>query len=308
MNITFFGTSNRSIPILNALKESQFDLVLCVTKEDVTVGRKKILKPTEVKRWAEQNGVQCLTINSMDLKTTQQITDALSESKIELGVVADFSFMIPGEIFDFPEHKFVNVHFSLLPKYRGASPIQFAILNQDEKTGISYQVLIKALDEGPIIHQTHYKLDSSETTETLRKILFELSAKELPKILDEYVKKEIKPKGQNHSKATYTYSPSHLKSTKIFKEDAKIDWKQSPKEIDALVRAFNPWPIAWTTLNEFENLKDEKKAKLKAKIYDTNIKNGELIIKKIQVEGKKIIEWKEFENGYLTSGEAVSST
>ncbi|MBT6401789.1 methionyl-tRNA formyltransferase [candidate division WWE3 bacterium] len=299
MNIAFFGTSDRSIPLLEALKTSDFDLKLCITKNDVKVGRKQELKPTAVKTWAEENGVQCLTVDSLRGDTTGQTSSTLSEGNIELGVVADFSFIIPEEIFDLPKHKIVNIHFSLLPKYRGASPVQHAILNLDEKIGISYQLIVKGMDEGPIIHQTEYKLEGTETTNDLYPTLFNVSAKELPEILKKYVDGEAKPKEQPSEGVSYTYSPSHPKSTHIYKEDAKIDWEASPSLIDAMIRAFNPWPIAWTTLGEFGNLKEGKNPKLKVKIYSSEVVNDELVIKTIQVEGKNKVSWNEFKNGYL---------
>jgi methionyl-tRNA formyltransferase len=299
MNVAFFGTSDRSIPILDSLKDSEFNLVLCVTKEDRRVGRKQELKPTAVKVWADQNRVQCVTTKALVPESTRQIETILVNEKVELGVVADFSFMIPEEIFNLPEHKFVNIHFSLLPKYRGASPVQWAILNQEEKTGISYQIIDKKMDKGPIIHQTEYHLDNSETTESLYNTLFELCAKELPSILKDYVTGIKEPWEQNHAEATYTYSPSHPKDTHIFKEDAKINLKKESKEVDARVRAFNPWPIAWTTLGKFEGLKEGKNAELRVKIYETRIESEKLVIEKLQVEGKNMLGWKEFENGYL---------
>lgn len=299
MNVAFFGTSDRSIPILDSIKDSEFNLSLCVTKEDRKVGRKQNLKPTAVKIWAEQNRVQYITIESLNPETTRQIVTTLAEEKIDLGVVADFSFMIPKDIFDLPKHKFVNIHFSLLPKYRGASPVQFAILNQEKETGISYQIIVEKMDEGAIIAQTRYPLKGTETTDSLYNTLFDLCAKELPNILKGYVNGKLKPWEQDHTQATYTYSPSHQKDTHIFKEDAKINWKKNPKGIDAMVRAFNPWPLAWTTLGEIEGLKEGKNPDLRVKIYKTKIAKEVLVIEKVQVEGKNMLGWKEFENGYL---------
>ena len=187
MNVVFFGTSDRSIPILEALKNSDFNLVLCVTKDDVKVGRKQTLKPTAVKQWAEQNRVQTVTIAKLNTQTTAQIVEAMKSTKIDIGVIADFSFIIPEEIFNFPVYKFVNIHFSLLPNYRGAAPVQFAILNQDKQTGISYMITTKGMDEGPIIFQIPYPLTGTETSGELYKTLFEIAARELSQVLDNYV-------------------------------------------------------------------------------------------------------------------------
>lgn len=301
MNVAFFGTSDRSLPLLKALKRSKHNLVLCVTKKDSKVGRQQILKPSAVKTWAKESGVQFVTIDSLNAVNTRRIATKLKEKNVALGVVADFGLIIPKKIYDFPKHKLVNVHFSLLPKYRGASPVQFAILNRDKKTGITYQIVGKKMDAGPILKQTEYKLSGAETAESLYNTLFRRVAKELPEVLKAYVEGKIKPKKQKDTKISYTYSPSHPGNTHIFKEDAKIDWKKTPVEIDAMVRAFNPWPIAWTALGELKRLKKGKNPSLKVKIHDSHLKKGKLVIKKIQVEGKKIIGWKEFENGYLDS-------
>lgn len=304
MNVAFFGTSDRSIPILNSLKESNFDLVLCVTKNDMTVGRKKELKPTGVKVWAEENRVQVVTMGKFNTLSKRYIREYILNNNIELCVVADFSFMIPGDIFTLPKHGFVNIHFSLLPLYRGASPVQFTILNQDEISGITYQQLVKGMDEGDIISQSVHKLNGIETTDSLYTRLFEQAGKELPGVLEGYISGDILPQEQNHKEATYTYSPSHPNNTHIFKEDAKINWTKSPKKLDAMVRAFNPWPIAWTTLKELAEYVDKplsegKKSNTTVKILDTKIEKDKLAIKTLQVAGKNKTDWNSFENGYL---------
>ncbi len=302
MNVAFFGTSNRSIPILNSLKNSNYNLALCITKPDVKVGRKQILKPTAVKVWAEENRVDFVTTDSLKPGTTEHIKTALVERNVELGIVADFSFIIPEEIFELPKHKILNIHFSLLPKYRGASPVQFAILNQDNVTGISYQVIVRAMDAGPLIHQSEHELLGTETTEFLYTELFEKAGKELPKVIEKYISGDFNVIHQEGSEITYTYSPSHPKSTHIFKEDAEINWDTDIKTIDASVRAFNPWPIAWTTLDKLCNYFGKectKNPELRVKIYKTNIKNNELFIEEIQVEGKNKQSFEDFKNGYL---------
>lgn len=260
LNVAFFGTSDRSIPILEALENSNFNLCLCITKDDVKVGRKQILKPTAVKVWALGNRVQTVTIDRLNTQSTARIVEAMKTAKVELGVIADFSFIMPEEILSFPTYKLVNIHFSLLPNYRGASPVQFAILNRDKETGITYLITTKGVDEGPIIFQTPYQLLGTETSGQLYKTLFEIAAQNLPKVLEDYTSGKLVAKEQDNKKATYTYSSTHPKNTFIFKEDAKVSWQKTPTEIDAMVRAFNPWPIAWSTLNEL--------LKAKTPIYD----------------------------------------
>lgn len=302
MNVAFFGTSDRSIPILESLKNSEYNLVLCITKTDVKVGRKQVLKPTAVKTWAMENGVNFVTTDTLKAGTNEHIKTALLDNNIELGVVADFSFIIPEEIYELPNHKIINIHFSLLPKYRGASPVQFTILNRDEITGISYQVIVREMDAGPIIYQSTHKLNGRETTEELYATLFEKAATELPDVIKSYVSDNYKIIPQEGENISYTHSPSHLRNTHIFKEDAKIDWNKSSLDIYAMIRAFYPWPIAWTTLGDICKLYYvgcEKDPNLTVKIHKAHMENEMVVIDEIQVEGKNKQTFKEFKNGYL---------
>ena len=152
MNLAFFGTSDRSIPLLEALKNSDFDLVLCITKEDTVIGRERKSKSTAVKEWSEANRVQYVTIEKLDSQSTAYIKNLILEKNIELCVVTDFSILIPEELLSAPKHGFVNVHFSLLPSYRGASPVQFAILNGDKKTGVTFIKMDEEINHRPIIY------------------------------------------------------------------------------------------------------------------------------------------------------------
>lgn len=309
MKIAFFGTSDRSIPIIESLKNN-FDLVLCVTKEDVLIGRHQTPKEMEIKRWARENRVNFITINESLKKESKIIIEQIKLSKAEVGVVADFGFIIPREILDIFPKGIINIHFSLLPKYRGASPVQFAILNGDAETGITYHLTEKTLDTGPIVDQIIYKMNGTETSGELYKLLFNLSAEHLPKVIKNYLEGKTIPKGQDESQASYTYSPSHPTATYIFKEDARINWNDEVIKIDAVIRAYNPWPVAWTTLGEMQNakdkiigftqIKDPKNASKIVKIYETKTSDNKIVIEKIQTEGGKILTWEQFKNGYLT--------
>jgi methionyl-tRNA formyltransferase len=305
--VVFFGTSDRSIPILEALSSSSdFKVALCVTKSDTKVGRKQELRETEVKTWAKQHKVKYVETNSLK-NDAQRVIEQILGSKIDVGVVADFSFIIPAELLDVVPHKLVNIHFSLLPKWRGASPVQFAILNGDEVTGITYHLVDKKMDTGPIIHQIGYKIDHTETSGELYSRLFPIAAEKLPSVLVKYIDGSTNFVEQNDDEATYTYSPSHPGSTFVYKEDAKIDWTKSPAEIERAIRAYNPWPISWTTLGELQETtwgkkdKDHEKSSKKVKIYKSRVAEGKLKIEFLQVEGKKPTEWESFVNGYSPS-------
>lgn len=306
MRVAFFGTSDRSRPILEALDEN-FDLKLCVTKVDRKVGRHRELQETLVKKWAKAHNISVFEIESFKNPATQKaLLKEIGRQKIDLIVVADFGFIIPKTIIESLKDKIINIHFSLLPKYRGANPVQAAIINGDEKTGISYLLMVEKMDAGPLLYQSKYPLGQTETTGELYKTLFKKAAHELPKVLKNYYKSKITPKPQDESKATYHYSPSHPKSSYIYKEDARIDWEETPKQIERKIRAFHPWPVAWTTLEELENttktenitLKSGVNKNLTIKIYSAQIKDKVLMPEKVQVQGKKLTNWESFKNGY----------
>lgn len=309
MKVAFFGTSDRSIPILESLK-SHFDIVLCVTKKDVVVGRKQVEKETGVKSWAKENNINFLEVDSLKEEDLEKTIDEIKRVNPDYGVVADFSFIIPKEIIDLLDIRLINIHFSLLPKYRGSSPVQFAILNGDETTGVTFHVVDEKMDNGAILFQSGYKTNGSETSGELYDTLFKVASDKLPEVLEKYSQGQIKPIPQDKELATFTYSKTHPKSTFIFKEDALVDWGNKPEEIERMIRAFNPWPITWTYLKDLEKgkylatkikLKKHVNKELKIKIYKSSIKDGKLLIEQVQVEGKKEMSWNDFENGYLDS-------
>ena len=305
--IVFFGTSDRSLPILESLK-SNFDLELCVTKKNTLFGRDQVEKETEVKRWATTNNVDTLLIDSLKDNNLEYVLDKIKSIKPDYGIVADFSFMIPKKVIETFNGNLINIHFSLLPKYRGASPVQHAILNGDEKTGITFYLLNEKMDDGDIISKIEYYIDSKYTSGELYDLLFKISADELPNVIKGYSLGELIPYKQLEEEATYTISKTNPKHTFIFKEDAQIDWKQPPEIIERSIRAYNPWPIAWSYLVELENstclsekiiLKNHVNKNLKVKIFKAEILGKKLQIEEIQVEGKNKTEWKSFKNGYV---------
>lgn len=320
LKVAFFGTSDRSIPILEALNK-ECELVLCITKKDTKVGRHQEIRETEVKKWAREHQIKVVTISSLKGYELEALIEQIKDSNVEYAIVADFSFMIPYPLIEFFDGKLINIHFSLLPLYRGASPVQFAILNGDATTGITYCLVEKKLDAGKIIHQIGYKMSGRETAGELYKTLFELSAENVCYVLQQYDQQQFKQRAQNEDDASYTYSRSHPENTFIYKEDAKINWKDNVDKIYNSIRAFNPWPIAWTTLGELQNNKKAANSKmllrqgidpqLTAKIFEAEIvmdnKEQKLNIKTIQVEGRNKMDWKTFENGYATTKEQLKS-
>jgi methionyl-tRNA formyltransferase len=305
INIAYFGTSDRSIRIIKSL-EDNFNLVACITKSDTKIGRKKELRQTEVKAWALKHNKKLFEITKLNKKTKLDLINFLKENKIDLGIVADFSFIIPQSIISTPPFQLINIHFSLLPQYRGASPVQFAIKEKKKYTGVTFYIMDKGMDTGDIIYQFEEPILKTDTSEELYSRLFKKSAHHLPKVIEKYVTKELHPTKQEDSIATYTRSSSNPKHTFIFKEDAYLDTTKDTTDLEAEIRAFYNWPISWcylkdltpNTFNNFTELKENINKNLKIKIYKTTIIENNLNPITVQVEGKNKTDWNSFLNGY----------
>ena len=205
--------------------------------------------------------------------------------KPDLVVVASYGKIIPKEILKIPKYGCLNVHGSLLPKYRGPSPIQTAILNGDEETGITIILMDEKIDHGDVVANSKFKIQNSKLTyEELLKELANLGAKLLSETIPKWITGEIKPEPQDESRASYT---------KILKrEDGKIDWSRPVSEIEKKIRAFNPWPGAFTFIKKNNKV-------IRVKILEAELpKNNKLIIKKLQPEAKKPMSFEEFKRGY----------
>lgn len=248
-----------------------------------------------------KTGYQPQAIFRNPKESTAVLVGRLKNLKPDLAIIAAYGKILPKEILEIPKHGFINIHGSILPKYRGPSPIQTAILGGDKKTGITIMKLDEKMDHGSILGKSEIRISEYETYESLSKKLAELGAKLLIKTIPNYISGELKPVEQNHLKATYTKI--------IKKEDGKIDWNKSAEAIERMTRAYNPWPSAWTIWNGkilkiFEAgvlTGDNKKI---GEVFLINseltIKCGEniLIIKKLQLEGGKVLTAKEFLNGH----------
>ncbi len=256
----FIGTSGFAIPILEALAKADFiDLTGVVTQPDKPVGRKQELDAPPVKKYfleLQENG---LINKNIPLFQPEKIRledmKILSETQPDLIIVASYGQILPPSIIDYPKYKSLNIHSSILPDLRGAVPMPMAILKGYKKTGVSIPVMTRELDNGDVVAVEEIELSNSETTETLTEKLAEVGAKKLIEILPGWIKGEIKAVPQDESKATYCYTKD------ISKEKAEIDFNKTAEEIDRMVRAFKPWPIAWF-------YKEVNGKKLRLKVYD----------------------------------------
>lgn len=238
----FLGTGWESVATLKALDEdSRFNIVGVITTPDKLVGRKQISTPSEVKQYAQEHGIQVFhTERKLDM-----YLKALDKFQPELVVCKAFGEIIPKEFLDYPKYNCINVHFSILPKYRGAVPIQKAILDGEKMTGISIMLMSEGLDEGDVLEIYEEEIRKDDTNLSLRQRLVKKSSEILGDVLEKWVNGDIKAIAQDNELATYCWQKD------ISKENAEINWLvQSPDYIERMIRAFIPWPIAWTHLSE----------------------------------------------------------
>lgn len=292
--IVFFGTPWFGKIVLEKLWESKFRVVGVVTQPDRPVGRDHKLTPSPVKLLAKENKIKVFTpVSKIELLA---ISHKLLAQKAELFVVAAYGLIIPPEILNIPTRGVLNVHPSILPKYRGASPIQAAILKGELETGVTIMQMDEEMDHGPVLTQQKIPLASNENTPSLTEKLAQLGGKLLVETIPPYLSEKITPQPQNHELATFTKL--------IQKESGKISWKMPNEQIERMVRAYNPWPGVWTTVGEMatqvdRELKNSKHQNLKLKILSAHLENGTLSLDLIQVEGKKPISFADFAKGYL---------
>ncbi len=300
MKYVFFGTPKFAAIILEKLINTGYVPKAVICNPDEPVGRKQILTPLPVKVLADKNKIPILQPEK--LRDNSEFVNQLKKLKPDLAIVAAYGKILPKEILEIPKHGFINVHGSLLPKYRGASPIQSAVLNGDKETGITIMKIDKEIDHGPIISNVKIQISNDDTFESLSQKLAISGADLLIKIIPDYIFGKIKSIKQDHSKATYTKI--------IKKEDGKIDWSKSAEEIERMTRAFYPWPTVYTFVNLKKLLKILEAGVLNGgnkKTGEVFLKNNELAvqcgkniltIKKLQLEGGKVLSAKEFLNGH----------
>ena len=231
------GTAEIACPGLKTLhRSSKFDVLAAVTQPDRARGRKLELQPSAVKQTALKLGIPVLQPKTL---RDQEALDNLADLEPELIVVIAFGQILPPSFLDLPAHGCVNVHTSLLPKYRGAAPIQWAIHDGETETGVTLMKMDAGLDTGPIIASKRTVIGNSNAQQ-LHDLLANLGAELLRNSLPRYVSGEILPALQNNSEASH--------ARKITKEDGNVDWQRPAPEIERAIRAFTPWPGAFTSL------------------------------------------------------------
>ncbi|MEK7160580.1 MAG: methionyl-tRNA formyltransferase [Patescibacteria group bacterium] len=310
--IVFLGTPDFAVPILEKLINSDYKPVAVFCAPDKPVGRQQILTPPPVKIAAQK-----YTIPVHQPVDANELLKQLTAVNCDLVISAAFGLILPKAALDLPHFDCLNVHPSLLPKYRGASPIQATILNGDAETGVTIYKMDEQIDHGPILITEHLSLITKKyTTPELSKELAELSATLLFKTLPDWLAGKITPQPQDNSQATLTKI--------ITKENSTIDWQKSAEKIEQQIRAYTPWPGSHTYYSSSPStsivVNRVEKSKLKIIEAETTEKNsnkqigevfsidsnnltvqtgqGALIIKKLQMENGKILSAPNFLRGH----------
>jgi methionyl-tRNA formyltransferase len=275
LNFAFLGTPQVASQTLDILKRNGYIPSVIITSPDKPAGRGLHLAPSFVSIWAEKNNIPCLKPEKID----QDFIEKFDKLNIDLSIVVAYGKILPERFIKIPKLGTINIHYSLLPKYRGASPLESALLNEDLITGVSIQQMAYKLDSGPIIADRKINIDITDTKDILKDKLIHLGGNLLCEILPSIIKKEVNPTIQDESQAIHC--------TKIQKEDGKINLNDEPSKNWSKYRAFYGWPGTYFFI-------EKNNKKIRIKIKEATWENNLFVIKRVTPEGKKEISYEDF--------------
>ena len=303
MRIVFAGTPKFAVKSLSVLNQSEHEVVAVYCQPDRPKGRGKVLTACPVKIFAEKNNL--LVIQPEDLKDKQN-QKQLTLLNPDIMVVVAYGQILPKAVLQIPKLGCLNIHASLLPRWRGAAPIERAILEGDRETGISIMKMNEGLDTGDILLEKKCTISNHETAQTLHDTLSNIGANAILETLN--MLPTLKARPQQNNEATY--------AEKVTKDEAQINWHQSAEKISRVIRAFNPRPIAYTNAiaKQFKNrvlriieaeIVNRQTTNSPGEVikYDKDVcyiatSNGVINLKKVQLSGKKEVSIKDFNNAY----------
>lgn len=236
--VVFMGTPDFAVPPLNALVEDGYLIACVVTQPDRPRGRKQRLTPPPVKVAAQNHGLEVWQPESI---RASEAVERLRTFSPDLIVTVAYGQILPKSVLDMPAHGCINVHASLLPKYRGGAPIHWALINGERETGVTLMYMVEALDAGDILTQRRVPITADDTAGSLHDKLSKAGAELLRKSLPSILRGDVTPTPQDDALATY--------APNVTRADERIDWTQSAEAIVNRIRGLNPWPVAYTTLN-----------------------------------------------------------
>lgn len=311
MKAVFFGSSVYCLPLIKSLS-THFQLEAIISKKDsavagFTAGKSRLFEP----------------LNKAELLS---LKEEIKRIGVDFFLVADYGIIIPPEIFSLPRYGTINIHFSKLPEFRGASPVQYTLLSGAGQAWITYQTMAGKMDTGNIIHQQKISLQGHEKTAELYSTLFEKAAEILPEIINGFISGEIKPIKQDEAKTTYTnilqrndgFVPwsmflAALSAKNALQHSLSADSairfaltraSSLAQALERSVRALYPWPGVWTIIGIMNNesgIMNEKRLK----IITAKLVHNKFVPEIVQLEGKRAVSWKQFLEGY---GESLPST
>jgi len=311
LKIIFIGTPDFAVPALQALlNDADFEISAIITQEDKLIGRQQTLTSTPVKIEALKNGIKV-----MQPAKIKNLKNEITALRPDFIIVVAYGQIIPQDILDIPKYGCINVHASLLPRWRGAAVIQAPILAGDTETGVTIMKMDKNLDTGPIIAQMKVNVLKNETAGTLHDELAKLGAQMLPETLKAFAQGKMELKTQDKNQVTY--------ARELKKEDGRINWSKPAIEIERMARAYTPWPGTFGQLQitlptgrqendklQIIKILEVENATLplnKFKIGEIFLDNkkmaiqcgaGALVVKKLQLEGGKPLSAEDFLRGH----------
>ncbi len=289
------GTPLFAVPVLKKLVENT-QVVLVVTQPDKLVGRKQNITKSPVKVEAERNNIPVFQPTKI-----RNDYEFILKTEADIIITCAYGQIIPESILEYPQCGCINVHASLLPKYRGGAPIHWCLINGEEKTGITIMYMDKEMDTGDIISQREYSIKKTDNVGTLHEILADMGASLLIETLPSIINKTNKRLKQNNDEASYAFN--------IKREDELLDFSLSGKEIINKIRGLNPWPLAYFKLDNLEikvleaSFKTETVKevgvieKISKKSLGISCRDGIIYLEKIKPFGKKIMNIGDYLNG-----------
>jgi methionyl-tRNA formyltransferase len=299
LKIIYAGTPDFAVPALQALIKSPHDVVAVYTQPDRPAGRGRKIQFGPVKQVAVDAGIRVEQPLSLKNEDAQAI---LANFNVDVMVVAAYGLILPQVVLDLPRYGCLNIHGSLLPRWRGAAPIHRAIQTGDTETGVTIMQMAAGLDTGDMLLKVRCPISSQDTGRTIHDRLANDGAAALLKVVDLIIEEKLTPEVQDESLTTYAH--------KLNKAEAEINWSLSAKEIDQTIRAFNPWPVAFTQFNgkslrlfmsKVENSTSKETAGTVVSESPEGIcvvtGDGVLSFSRLQLPGKKAIDVRDFLNG-----------
>ena len=308
LNIIFAGTPDFAAAALQACISSHHHILAVYTQPDRPAGRGRKINYGPVKQLALEAKIPVFQPQRLEAQQFEQ----LQSFDADLMLVSAYGMLLPKEVLEIPKLGCINIHASLLPKWRGAAPIQRAIIAGDQQTGISIMQMVEALDAGPVLETFVCDIKKHDTGSSLHDRLAQMAANEIVGVLDQLQNKELHAVEQDETLVSY--------AKKILKQEANINWQQSASEIERKIRAFNAWPVAYSYLNDLRiriwqaECLSGSGNDIAGRIVSSNKEgiqvvtgDGVLNLTTLQQAGGKIISAQDFVNAHDVSGQCFTS-